>query len=223
MALTYDQHKAAIDAAYPTPPIEWVRQDDHVTFGLYEVASAELTFNGQSYHYLGRTTGLTVKKAGKSGVLWRFGGRVSLDGWYVSWDDAKTAFATHWEAHCERERVLLATSAYGKDVVDDEPGDVPVVRLVSLHLGAPAQTTIPLNPGFLDSRFEYAATTAISPVTLTATIPLGASVRWNFDNVVTLGQAVTIDLVQGGGNLVNCHVSQSGHRASNYGIVITRT
>ena len=32
MALTYDQHKAAIDAAYPTPPIEWARQDDHITF-----------------------------------------------------------------------------------------------------------------------------------------------------------------------------------------------
>ena len=223
MALTFDQHKAAIDAAYPTPPIEWVRQDDHVTFGLYEVASAELTFNGQSYHYLGAHYRIDGEEGWKIRRFVAFGGRVSLDGWYVSWDDAKTAFATYWEAHCERERVLLATSAYGKDVVDDEPGDVPVVRLVSLHLGAPAQTTIPLNPGFIDSRFEYAATTAISPVTLTATIPLGASVRWNFDNVVTLGQAVTIDLVQGGGNLVNCHVSQSGHRASNYGIVITRT
>ena len=27
MALTYDQHKAAIDAAYPTPPIEWKRHE----------------------------------------------------------------------------------------------------------------------------------------------------------------------------------------------------
>ena len=39
MALTYDQHKAAIDAAYPTPPVDWVRQDDHVNFGHHEVAS----------------------------------------------------------------------------------------------------------------------------------------------------------------------------------------
>ena len=219
MALTYDQHKAAIDAAYPTPPIEWVRQDDHVTFGHHEVAIAELTFNFEDYRYIGShwrddgVEGWRVRRAGLGAVI----------PVQVSWDDAKTAFAAFWEAHCEGQRALLAASSYGKDVVDDEPGDVPVVRLVSLHLGAPAQTTIPLNPGFIDSRFEYAATTAIETVTLTATIPLGASVRWNFDNVVTLGQAVTMDLVQGGGNLVNCHISQSGHRASNYGIVITRT
>ena len=193
MALTFDQHKAAIDAAYPTPPIEWVRQDDHVAFGHHEVASAELTFNAEDYHYIGShwrddgVEGWRVRRAGLGAVI----------PVQVSWDDAKTTFAAFWEAHCEGQRALLAASAYGKDVVDDAPGDVPVVRLVSLHLGAPAQTTIPLNPGFIDSRFEYAATTVIATVTLTATIPLGASVRWNFDNVVTLGQTVTIDLVQG--------------------------
>ena len=39
MALTIAQHKAAVDAAYPTPPVDWERQDDHVTFGHHEVAS----------------------------------------------------------------------------------------------------------------------------------------------------------------------------------------
>ena len=222
MALTYDQHKAAIDAAYPTPPIVWARQDDHVTFGLHEVASAEMTFNGQRYHYLGAH----YRESGEEG--WKIrrvradGGRDRVEGWYVSWDDTKTGFATHWEAHCEEQRALLAASAYGRDVVDDEPGDVPVVRLVSLHLGAPADATIALNPGFLDSRFEYAATTAIETVTLTATIPLGASVRWLHEHVTYIGQAATLDL-HVGGNLVNCTVTQSGHRSSNYAIVITRT
>ena len=102
-----------------------------------------------------------------------------------------------------------------------QPGDTPQVRLVSLHLGAPAQTTIPLDPGFIDSRFEYAAETVIQTVTLTATIPLGASVRWLYEHVITIGQAVTIDLHLGG-NLVNITVTQSGHRSSNYAIVITR-
>ena len=118
-------------------------------------------------------------------------------------------------------RVVLAESAYGKDVVDDAPGETPQVRLAFLHLGAPAQTTIPLNPGFIDSRFEYAAETVIQTVTLTATVPLGASVRWLYEHVITIGQAVTIDLHQGG-NLVNITVTQSGHRSSNYAIVITR-
>ena len=63
------------------------------------------------------------------------------------------------------QRHLLAASAYGKDVVDDQPGETPQVRMTFLHLGAPAQTTIPLNPGFLDSRFEYAAETVIGTVT----------------------------------------------------------
>ena len=53
MALTYDQHKAAIDAAYPTPPIEWVRQDDHITFQHHHVAAVQLRFNEEDYHYLG--------------------------------------------------------------------------------------------------------------------------------------------------------------------------
>ena len=95
-------------------------------------------------------------------------------------------------------------------MVDDEPGDIPVARLTFLHLGAPAQTTIPINPGFMDSRFEYAAETVIKTVTMTATVPLGASVRWLFGNVLTIGQARTIDLVAGGMNLVNITVTQSG-------------
>ena len=52
MALTYEQHKAAIDIAYPTPPIEWVRLDDHVNYGHPEVATVALTFNAVAYHYL---------------------------------------------------------------------------------------------------------------------------------------------------------------------------
>ena len=221
MALTFDQHKAAIDSAYPTPVIDWARQDDHVNFGHYEVASVELTFSGQTHHYLGahyRESGEELWKIRRvlAGSL-----RATVVGGEVSWDDAKTAFATYWEAYCEEQREFLAASAYGKDVVDDQPGETPQVRLAFLHLGAPAQTTIPLNPGFIDSRFEYAAETVIQTVTLTATVPLGASVRWLYEHVITIGQAVTIDLHQGG-NLVNITVTQSGHRSSNYAIVITR-
>ena len=53
MALTIAQHKAAVDAAYPTPPVDWERQDDHVTFGHHEVATVRLTFNTETHHYLG--------------------------------------------------------------------------------------------------------------------------------------------------------------------------
>ena len=220
MALTYDQHKAAIDAAYPTPPIEWERQDDHLNYSQHEVASARLLFSGQTYLYLGSHRQLNEVERW---VISRLVGRERLMvvGPQVSWDDAKTAFEPHWEAHCEAQRALLAASAYGKDVVDDTPGETPQVRLAFLHLGAPAQTTIPINPGFIDSRFEYAAETVIQTVTLTATVPLGASVRWLYEHVITIGQAVTIDLHQGG-NLVNITVTQSGHRSSNYAIVITR-
>ena len=198
MALTYDQHKAAIDAAYPTPPIDWARQDDHVTFDHHEVATVALTFNARDHHYLGshyQEGGLEVWKIRR---VMADGGRVPAGGVQSSWDDAKTAFVTYWEDHCETQRGLLAASAYGKDVVDDQPGDTPTVRMTFLHLGAPAQNTIPLNPGFIDSRFEYAAETTIQTVTLTATVPLGASVRWLYEHVITIGQAVTIDLHQGG-------------------------
>ena len=221
MALTFDQHKAAVDTAYPTPPIEWARQDDHVTYGHPEVATVALTFNAVAYHYLGSLYREHGEEVWKIRHVLGDRGRGAVVGGQASWDDAKTAFATYWEAHCEEQRALLAASAYGKDVVDDQPGDTPTVRLAFLHLGAPAQTTIPLNPGFIDSRFEYAAETVIQTVTLTATVPLGASVRWLYEHVITIGQAVTIDLHLGG-NLVNITVTQSGHRSSNYAIVITR-
>ena len=121
MALTFDQHKAAIDAAYPTPVIDWERQDDHVRFGHHEVATVELTFNAEDRHYIGShwqddgVEGWRVRRAGKGAVI----------AVQVSWDDAKTAFAAYWEAHCEEQRAILAASAYGKDVVDDTPGETP--------------------------------------------------------------------------------------------------
>ena len=223
MALTYDQHKAAIDAAYPTPPIEWARQDDHITFRPQDVAAAELRFNGEDYHYLGTHWQSSI------GEEWQV--RRVLDGGTiefainveVSWDDAKSAFETYWEDHCEGQRAILAASAYGKDVVDDRPGDVPVVRLSFLHIGGTGQPTIPLNPGLSDERFEYAATTSLETVTMTATVPIGASVRWLFEHVITVGQTRTVDLLPGASHLVNITVTQSGHRSSNYALVITRT
>ena len=106
MALTYDQHKAAINAAYPTPPIEWARQDDHITFRPQDVAAAELRFNGEDYHYLGTHWQSSI------GEEWQV--RRVLDGGTiefainveVSWDDAKSAFETYWEDHCEGQRAI---------------------------------------------------------------------------------------------------------------------
>ena len=223
MALTYDQHKAAIDTAYPTPPVDWARQDDHVTFAHHEVAVVELAFNEMDYHYLGshyRENGAEVWKIRRILVG---GGREGAGGVQVSWDDAKAAFETYWEDHCEAQRAILAASAYGKDVVDDVPGDTPTVRLSFLHIGGTGQPTIPLNPGLSDERFEYAATTSLETVTMTATVPIGASVRWLFEHVITIGQTRTVDLLPGASHLVNITVTQSGHRSSNYALVITRT
>ena len=136
MSLTYDQHKAAIDAAYPTPPIEWARQDDHITFRQEDVAAAEMRFNGEDYHYLGNA--LAIKH-------WR-----GMAGAPRSWTAAQFSLPLTWKSlgmmprpplrltgktTVKRQRVLLAISAYGKDVVDDQPGDVPVVRLSFLHIG----------------------------------------------------------------------------------------
>ena len=78
------------------------------------------------------------------------------------------------------------------------------------------QPTIPLNPGLSDERFEYAATTSLETVTMTATVPIGASVRWLFEHVITIGQTRTVDLLPGASHLVNITVTQSGHRSSNY-------
>ena len=223
MSLTYDAHKAAIDAAYPTPPIGWARQDNHVTFAYHEVAVAELTFNAEDYHYLGSHYQEDGEEVWKIRSVVKFGGRGTVVGGHASWDDAKTAFATYWEDHCEEQRAMLAASEYGKDVVDDQPGDVPVVRLSFLHVGGTGQPTIPINPGLSDERFEYAATTNLETVTMTATVPVGASVRWLFEHVITVGQTLTVDLLPGASHLVNITVTQSGHRSSNYALVITRT
>ena len=146
MALTYDQHKAAIDTAYPTPPVDWARQDDHVTFAHHEVAVVELAFNELDYHYLGshyRENGAEVWKIRRILVG---GGREGAGGVQVSWDDAKAAFETYWEDHCEAQRAILAASAYGKDVVDDVPGDTPTVRLSFLHIGGTGTADHPPQP-----------------------------------------------------------------------------
>ena len=69
--------------------------------------------------------------------------------------------------------------------------------------------------------FEYAAETVIRNGTLTATVPLGASVRWLYEHVITIGQSVTIDL-HPGGNWSKHHGERRADTArSNYAIVIT--
>ena len=174
MSDTYQTHKAAIDIAYPTPPIDWARQDDHVTFGHHEVATVEVTFNGHAYHYLGAHRQLDgVEDWEILRVVAGSTTRTRAVGGHASWSDAKAAFEIYWEALCEVERRLLAASAYGKDVVDDQPGDTPQVRLSFLHVGGVGQATIPINPGLSDERFEYAATTSLETVTMTATVPVG--------------------------------------------------
>ena len=109
-------------------------------------------------------------------------------------------------------------------MVDDAPGDVPVVRLSFLHIGGTGQPTIPINPGLSDERFEYAATTTLETVTMTATVPIGASGKVASSSMwITIGQTRTVDLLPGASHLVNITVTQSGHRSSNYALVITRT
>ena len=93
------------------------------------MASVELAFNAVDFHYLGAH----YREGGEE--LWKIrrvlpnNGRLTVIGGEASWDDAKDAFDTYWEAHCEEQRAILATSAYGKDVVDDQPGESPVARL----------------------------------------------------------------------------------------------
>ena len=48
---------------------------------------------------------------------------------------------------------------------------------------------------------------------MTATVPIGASVRWLFEHVITVGQTRTVDLLPGASHLVNITVTQSGHRS----------
>ena len=113
MALTYDQHKAAIDRAYPTPPIDWARQDDHVTFKHHEVAAVYLSFNAEDYHYLGAHWQSNNSAGGEEWQIRRVladGERQEAIEVEVSWDDAKTAFAAYWETHCETQRAILAAS-----------------------------------------------------------------------------------------------------------------
>ena len=90
MALTYDQHKAAIDAAYPTPPVDWVRQDDHVNFGHHEVASPLPWFSTQRITITSaRTTKRAAKRFGRFGAFLEDGLRGYAGGVQPSWDDAK--------------------------------------------------------------------------------------------------------------------------------------
>ena len=99
----------AVDAAYPTPPIDWARQDDHVTFDHHEVATVALTFNAEDHHYLGshyQEGGLEVWKIRR---VMADGGRVPAGGVQSSWDDAKSAFVTYWEDHCETQREIASS------------------------------------------------------------------------------------------------------------------
>ena len=134
MALTIVQHKAASTPPIPRRRLIGSGRTTTLPLGIMRWRRS-LTFNTETHHYLGAHYQEFGEEVWKVRRVWTAGMRETVVGGQASWDDAKTAFALYWEAHCEAQRHLLAASAYGKDVVDDQPGETPQVRMTFLHLG----------------------------------------------------------------------------------------
>ena len=228
MARTYEEYLVDAIANNPAPPVRWELHDPDVEHDHFENVAA-----------IGRYTlpdGEQIYEIEVSGTnnetLWYVHkvddpeGPRSQYARFTSWEAVKQ-YVSGWAATeiIETQR-QIATELFVHDLLDDEGISYPVTtplaaRLLGLHMSSSPQLNMVYTPVFSSETLEYAIETSISPVTLTATAPSGATIAWAHGGVTGTMAAFMVALVQGA-NVITCTVSSEGHSASTYTITITK-
>ena len=229
-ARTYEEHKADVDAAMPTPVPVWrlyvddpTHQEDHRS-----VARCEFSFNGVDYvrEILAWTT--ITYDVGEE-LLWLVSAHIPFDdeartslGGGSRWQDASEALTRELEAFCEKTRVAAAFHALARDILVNNGITYGVVNLETLSVDGTAQADVPLSPAFASDTFVYAASTEFTNVALRAAASEGATITWSAKGASIEGPLLSLDL-DVGATVITARVSRDEHTATTYRITITRS
>ena len=226
MARTYEQIKAAVDAANPTPSLTWFLHLDNPGHQHDDLSAArgEVVVDGKVYAFEAHVEGSGANLAwhGRMVVEENLLRVPSSPGTYPTWAELKAAMAIVLDDEIDVIRVRIASEILASEQLADDgvtAPDVNPVRLSGLTLGAAADLNMMFEPSFRPQTFRYSAYTAIPEVTLTAEAPDGAVVRWTHGRGGAKGPMVSVGLLQGA-NVIACTVSQVGHIPTTYYMTI---
>ena len=223
MVQTYEEHKAAVDAANLTPAIDWYFADPDHPHRIDDavIAKANVPFGNEvvvlelHLHGTGASHSYEVREFTKDPNIYQ--SRIKIaEG--QTWPLMKSSLATGWENHCERLRARLATEAYARDILSDDGISYPAagpVRMSMLRLRSTQQSSIPTVPAFDPETLEYVVTTAIPRITFEAEVPTDAVVTWLVEGVETAGASLDVTLTNAE-TVITATVALPGHTPTTY-------
>ena len=224
MARTFDEHKADVLAEFPVPAVTWELHDPDVENDHFEnvAALAKVSYKGKEYVYE-----ISVRESHD---------QVEYTAHYVKGTDApRVRQFTNSEWPRVREMVNTNLGHYtdgavdeetierlAHDVMDDDGLSYPsAVHLTALRMSSSPQQNMVYTPTFSSEVLEYAIQTSITPVTLTAIVPEGATVAWKYGLHTGVEEVFTAATVTGV-NVVTCTVSLANYAPTTYTITITK-
>ena len=226
---TYEAHKAKVDAAHPTPPIDWRLHSDNVAhkYDDYAIATCELAFDGETWTYEvhaqgpPEVPGYTVRSVdGELQVRPSFLGYA-----YEEWATCRDKFAAAWAEICESRRSYMAMEALAREVMVNAGITLGVVNLSALGLGGPSQAVVALSPEFDSDVLAYTATTSFSNIAMLAVASPGATVTWDVGEASIVGESgavASVDL-SAGDNVIMVTASRFEWTPTTYTITVTRS
>lgn len=239
MGQTYEQHKVAVDAANPTPVMQWYQTTGHDnplhSHDDEEVAVSAVTFMGttHSFRVLAYISGNLISRWSVSGI-----GPDDEGGWgpfYATadtWVACKIAFTAALESWCEKERVLIAAEKVAHDIIADDG----ITAFPDSPVGTPATATLAglmphsatlthwtLAPAFDADTLAYAFDSSNDTFVPVAELGFpGQTVYWKHGSTAYVGMAPVITLESGENIITITVISADGQNVKTYTLTVTR-
>ena len=230
MAQTYEQIKAKVLAANPTPAIVWHLHPDDPghNFDNFSVAYASLV------NVEGRIKRYEAAVEGGTGLhQWRLFGVVDTEGErdrgevFATWLLLLAEIARRWERDNEIGRVRIATELFARDFlteagITDPPA--PVFTSATATLAGIVPNLETLTPAFDADTLAYACTTANDAFLVFVTLGFaGQTVFWQHGHDAYVGTAQYIRLDSGENVITITVISADGQNVKTYTLTVTVT
>ena len=235
--MTYEEHKAAVDAAHPTPTLAWYLHEDNSSHDYDDpaIADAFVAFDGEVYEYevhysVGRNPGAYTYYARRVGV--EAEPRPALTNGIRTWEAGKAGIQAVWETLCEGVREVIAQEAQVKEIlvadgITARPAPAPVLSpLATLGGIAPNAATLShwtLAPVFDADTLAYAFTASNAQFLPRATKGhTGQTVMWKFGSVMTDSDGPNFTLVTGENVITITVISEDQRHSRVYTLTVTK-
>ena len=232
--MTYEEHKAAVDLAQPTPTLVWYLHQDNPSheWDDFAVADAFATFDGRQHQYeahysgglgeysfTGRAVGVEEETRTTKSMRMR------------TWSAAKTSMQHAWNYECESTREIIAHENHIKEIlmadgITARTGPVATEATATLAGLMPHSATIAhwtLAPAFAPDTLAYAFDSSNDTFVPVAELGFaGQMVFWKHGSDAYAALAPVITLAPGENIITITVVSADGQHVKTYTLTVTR-